>query len=145
MSQIIQIVQFILFLITWSWNCQSQKLPWIASRKDKIMGLNVAKQQRLYRFISLDRSENLKLTNQLNLFVLVFPHFWQQGNSLGFKVDNSLAFEIPLVNVTNSTTAKNEVTIEFHQNDDAAVSLMEVRFHVPPDPDSEKDPVAVSH
>lgn len=66
------------------------------------------------------------------------------GNSLEFKVDNNLAFEIPLSNVTNAFTAKNEVTIEFHQNDDASVSLMEVRFHIPPDPDPETDAVIVS-
>ncbi|GFN86488.1 fact complex subunit ssrp1 [Plakobranchus ocellatus] len=68
-----------------------------------------------------------------------------EANSLNFKVDNNVAFEIPLSNVTNSTTGKNEVTIEFHQNDDAAVSLMEVRFYIPPDPDSEKDPVVEFH
>ncbi|XP_012942968.2 FACT complex subunit SSRP1 [Aplysia californica] len=68
-----------------------------------------------------------------------------EGNSLNFKVDSNLAFEIPLTNVMNSTTAKNEVTIEFHQNDDAAVSLMEVRFHIPPDPDNETDAVTNFH
>lgn len=32
------------------------------------------------------------------------------------------------------------MTLEFHPNDDAAVSLMELRFHIPPDPkDTEKD------
>ena len=38
-------------------------------------------------------------------------------------------------------TAKNEVTLEFHQNDDAAISLYEMRFHVPNDSkeDKEKD------
>lgn len=72
---------------------------------------------------------------------LFFPP--RAGNSLNFKIDNNLAFEIPLSNVMNSTTSKNEVTIEFHQNDDAAVSLMEVRFHIPPEPDNESDPVAV--
>nr|XP_027194676.1 FACT complex subunit SSRP1-like [Dermatophagoides pteronyssinus] len=41
------------------------------------------------------------------------------------------AFEIPLSNVSHCTTAKNEVTVEFHQNDDAPVSLMEMRFHIP--------------
>ena len=50
--------------------------------------------------------------------------------------------------MTNATPGKNEITIEFHQNDDAAVSLMEVRFYIPPssntDPDNEKDAVAVS-
>ena len=55
-----------------------------------------------------------------------------------------MAFDIPLTNVMNATMAKNEVTIEFHQNDDAAVSLMEVRFHIPPDQDPEKDAVVVS-
>ncbi|KAJ8317329.1 hypothetical protein KUTeg_005233 [Tegillarca granosa] len=55
------------------------------------------------------------------------------GNSLDFIVDNKLAFEIPLGNVSHSTTGKNEVTMEFHPNDDAAVSLMELRFHIPTD------------
>ena len=65
-----------------------------------------------------------------------------EGNALEFDIDNKLAFEIPLNNVSHSTTAKNEVTIEFHMNDDAAVSLTEIRFHVPNDPkDSEKDTV----
>ncbi|XP_071178857.1 FACT complex subunit SSRP1-like [Mytilus edulis] len=65
-----------------------------------------------------------------------------EGNSLEFDIDNKLAFEIPLNNVSHSTTAKNEVTLEFHMNDDAAVSLTEIRFHIPNDPkDSEKDTV----
>ena len=46
--------------------------------------------------------------------------------------------------MSHSTTAKNEVTIEFHMNDDAAVSLTEIRFHIPNDPkDNEKDTVQV--
>ncbi|CAG5125389.1 unnamed protein product [Candidula unifasciata] len=68
-----------------------------------------------------------------------------EGSSLNFKVENIPAFEIPLTNVMNSTTSKNEVTIEFHQNDDAAVSLIEVRFHIPPEPDNENDPVVQFH
>lgn len=56
-----------------------------------------------------------------------------------------MAFEIPLNNVSHTTTAKNEVTLEFHQNDDAAVSLMELRFHIPGDPaNQDKDNVQVS-
>lgn len=51
---------------------------------------------------------------------------------LNFEGKNSeKCFEIPLSNVSHCVTAKNEVTLEFHQNDDAPVSLMEVRFHVP--------------
>lgn len=53
-------------------------------------------------------------------------------------------FEIPLSNVSQCTTGKNEVTLEFHQNDDAEVSLMEVRFYVPPTQEDGVDPVEVS-
>jgi structure-specific recognition protein 1 len=60
-------------------------------------------------------------------------------------IDNNLAFELPLNNVSTTTTAKNEITLEFHQNDDAAVSLMEIRFHIPGDPaNQEVDTVQVS-
>ncbi|MBN3311766.1 SSRP1 protein, partial [Atractosteus spatula] len=54
------------------------------------------------------------------------------GPLLSFEVSDSPAFEVPLSNVSQCTTGKNEVTLEFHQNDDAEVSLMEVRFYVPP-------------
>ena len=67
------------------------------------------------------------------------------GASLEFEVNGKSAFEIPLGNVSNSMTGKNEVSLEFHPNDDAAVSLMELRFHIPSgEKDStEKDPVEV--
>jgi len=55
------------------------------------------------------------------------------GNALHFDVEGQTAFEVPLNNVSHCVTAKNEVTLEFHQNDDAAVSLYEMRFHVPND------------
>lgn len=64
-----------------------------------------------------------------------------EGSVLSFDVDKNSAYEIPLSNVSHCTTAKNEVTLEFHQNDDAAVSLMELRFHIPTDPNSETDPI----
>ena len=67
------------------------------------------------------------------------------ANALNFKVESNLAFEIPLTNVMNATAAKNEVTVEFHPNDDAPVSLIEVRFHIPPNPpEIETDAVEVS-
>ncbi|XP_060783304.1 FACT complex subunit SSRP1a [Neoarius graeffei] len=66
------------------------------------------------------------------------------GPLLSFDVNESPAFEIPLANVSQCTTGKNEVTVEFHQNDDAEVSLMEVRFYVPPSTgDDGTDPVEV--
>lgn len=68
------------------------------------------------------------------------PNF--AGSVMSFDVDKSTAFEVPLTNVSHCTSAKNEVTIEFHQNDDAAVSLMELRFHIPnPTDPTAEDPV----
>ncbi|PRD22129.1 UNVERIFIED_CONTAM: ssrp1 [Trichonephila clavipes] len=68
-------------------------------------------------------------------------HFCIAGSVLSFDVDKSTAFEVPLTNVSHCTSAKNEVTLEFHQNDDVPVSLMELRFHIPTDPNSSIDPV----
>lgn len=67
------------------------------------------------------------------------------GPLLSFEVNDNAAFEIPLSSVSQCATGKNEVTLEFHQNDDTEVSLMEVRFYVPPIPGDEgSDPVEVS-
>ncbi|XP_039545753.1 FACT complex subunit SSRP1 isoform X1 [Pimephales promelas] len=64
------------------------------------------------------------------------------GPLLSFEVNDSPAFEIPLSSVSQCATGKNEVTVEFHQNDDTEVSLMEVRFYVPPSTGDEgSDPV----
>eukprot|EP00794_Sanderia_malayensis_P000295 gene295-921_t len=63
-----------------------------------------------------------------------------KGSVLSFEVDKKPAFEIPLKDVSQATTGKNEVTVEFHQNDDAQTSLMEMRFFVPSTGDAE-DPV----
>ncbi|XP_062852360.1 FACT complex subunit SSRP1 isoform X2 [Trichomycterus rosablanca] len=64
------------------------------------------------------------------------------GPQLSFEVSDNPVFEIPLCSVSQCTTGKNEVTLEFHQNDDTEVSLMEVRFYVPPSSGDEvADPV----
>ncbi|XP_062282000.1 FACT complex subunit SSRP1a isoform X2 [Scomber scombrus] len=64
------------------------------------------------------------------------------GPLLSFDINDNSAFEIPLSNVSQCATGKNEVTLEFHQNDDTEVSLMEVRFYVPPSQaDERQDPV----
>ncbi|VDP08369.1 unnamed protein product [Soboliphyme baturini] len=55
------------------------------------------------------------------------------GSMLEFEVDDESCFDIPLAHVSNCTATKNEVTLEFHQNDDCAVSLLELRFHIPTD------------
>ena len=38
-----------------------------------------------------------------------------QGSTLSFEVGSHTSFEIPLSNVSQCTTGKNEVTLEFHQ------------------------------
>ena len=39
------------------------------------------------------------------------------------------------------TQGKNEVTLEFHQSEEAPVSLVEMRFHIP-NTEGEEDPVS---
>uniref|UniRef100_A0A3B4AEG9 FACT complex subunit SSRP1 n=1 Tax=Periophthalmus magnuspinnatus TaxID=409849 RepID=A0A3B4AEG9_9GOBI len=64
------------------------------------------------------------------------------GPLLSFDINDNTAFEIPLSNVSQCATGKNEVTLEFHQTDETEVSLMEVRFYVPPNQSDERqDPV----
>ncbi|KAF2977511.1 hypothetical protein EK904_002345, partial [Melospiza melodia maxima] len=53
------------------------------------------------------------------------------GQLLSFDIGEQPVFEIPLSNVSQCTTGKNEVTLEFHQNDDAEVSLMEISLDPP--------------
>lgn len=69
-----------------------------------------------------------------------------KGSVMTFEVDNKPAFEIPLKDVSSATTGKNEVTMEFHRNDEAKVALMEMRFFVPSYQDeSSEDPVKSFH
>jgi len=69
-----------------------------------------------------------------------------KGAVMSFEVADKPAFEIPLKDVSQATTGintgKNEVTIEFHRNDDSKVTLMEMRFFVPANQDEDGvDPV----
>ena len=57
--------------------------------------------------------------------------FFLLANNLAFEVDHKQAFDVPLKNVSNSNKGKNEITLQFHQAEDAKVSLMEIRFYVP--------------
>lgn len=67
------------------------------------------------------------------------------GSLLSFNVDTKTSFEIPLDVVSQCTPGKNEVTMEFHQNDEGPVSLMEMRFHIPTSETAETDPVEAFH
>ncbi|XP_018014547.1 FACT complex subunit Ssrp1 [Hyalella azteca] len=64
-----------------------------------------------------------------------------EGSVLSFEVSNLTSFEIPLHNVSSCTTGKNEVTLEFHQPDEAPTNLMEMRFHIPTSELAGEDPV----
>nr|CDS28663.1 fact complex subunit ssrp1 [Hymenolepis microstoma] len=54
-----------------------------------------------------------------------------EGNVLEFVCKNALAFDVPLSNISNAASNKNEVILEFHPNDDAELCLSEMRFHTP--------------
>lgn len=83
------------------------------------------------------------LKEELTNLTFVTPHT-TTGPLLSFEVNDNTAFEVPLSNVSQCATGKNEVTLEFHQNDDTDVSLMEVRFYIPPaQADERQDPVEV--
>ncbi|XP_078482951.1 FACT complex subunit SSRP1 [Ciona intestinalis] len=68
-----------------------------------------------------------------------------EGNEMMFQVGQKLSFEIPLNNVSQCTQNKDEVTMEFHQNDDSELSLMEMRFFIPPSQDEMIDKVKDFH
>ncbi|CAJ0928527.1 unnamed protein product, partial [Mesorhabditis belari] len=63
------------------------------------------------------------------------------GQSIEFAVDGKPCFEVPLSNVSNAVANKNEAVLEFHQNDDCPVALIEMRFHIPTNEDDNIDPV----
>jgi structure-specific recognition protein 1 len=61
------------------------------------------------------------------------------GDTLSFDIENKPAFEIPLKNVSNTNVSKNEAVLTFHQNEDAQINLMEIRFHIPSNPNDENN------
>ncbi|XP_033246730.1 FACT complex subunit Ssrp1 [Drosophila miranda] len=67
------------------------------------------------------------------------------GSVLSFDKDSKTIFEVPLSHVSQCVTGKNEVTLEFHQNDDAPVGLLEMRFHIPAVESADDDPVEKFH
>jgi len=99
---------------------------------------------KLYRFAGFKDTEREKLANffsktygkDMLVRELSFKGWnWGtaifNGESLSFEVDKTEAFEIPLPSVQQCTTGKNEVALEFDANDESAVSLAEIRFHIP--------------
>ena len=66
------------------------------------------------------------------------------GQLLSFDTGHQPVFKIPLSNVSQCTTGKNEVTLEFHQNDGAEASLMGVRVYMPRTQQDGVDPAEAS-
>ncbi|XP_066990072.1 FACT complex subunit Ssrp1 isoform X1 [Macrobrachium rosenbergii] len=108
----------------------------------------------LYRFGGFKESEQSKLEKFVKTTygkVMTDKEFsvkgWNfgaakfEGASLSFDVSSVPAFEIPLNHVSGCTTGKNEVTLEFHQHDDASINLVEMRFHIPSSELAGEDPV----
>ncbi|KAK5644541.1 hypothetical protein RI129_005841 [Pyrocoelia pectoralis] len=98
----------------------------------------------LYRFVGFKEGEKEKIAkffsssyNKETLEKELSLKGWNWGTAkfngsvLGFDIGEKTVFEIPLNHVSQCVTGKNEVTLEFHQNDDAPVSLMEMRFFIP--------------
>jgi len=103
-------------------------------------GFNENDHDKLAKFFTTNFEQELK-SKELSLKGWNWGTAKFQGSVLSFDVEKSTAFEVPLSNVSHCTNAKNEVTLEFHQNDEAPVSLVELRFHIPTDPNSSIDPV----
>ena len=66
------------------------------------------------------------------------------GQLLSFDTGDQPVFETPLSNVSQCTTGKNEVTLEFHPNDSAEASLMGVRVYVRRTQEEGVDPAEAS-
>ena len=62
---------------------------------------------------------------------------------MNFEIDGKLAYDVPLKNVSNTNVSKNEVILQFHQNDQASVSLMEIRYYVPSNNENDNDSAQV--
>ncbi|XP_071516911.1 FACT complex subunit Ssrp1 [Panulirus ornatus] len=118
-------------------------------------GLRIfAENGNLYRFGGFKESEQSKLEKFFkNTYSKIMSEKefsvkgWNYGAAkfegavLTFDVGSIPAFEVPLNHVSGCTTGKNEVTLEFHQHDDAPINLVEMRFHIPSTELAGDDPV----
>ncbi|XP_065345352.1 FACT complex subunit Ssrp1 isoform X2 [Cloeon dipterum] len=106
----------------------------------RFIGFREQEQEKLAKFFKKNYDKEM-LEKELSLKGWNWGTAKFLGSALSFDVGNYTAFEVPLNNVSQCTTGKNEVTLEYHQNDDAAVSLLEMRFHIPSSELAGDDPV----
>ncbi|XP_011308641.1 FACT complex subunit Ssrp1 [Fopius arisanus] len=110
----------------------------------RFRGFKEADLEKVSKFFSTNYKKDM-LEKELSLKGWNWGTAKFTGSVLSFDVGHHTAFEVPLYDVSQCTTGKNEVTLEFHQNDDAPVSLMEMRFHIPVMDSAETDPVDSFH
>ncbi|XP_012277915.1 FACT complex subunit Ssrp1 [Orussus abietinus] len=106
----------------------------------RFRGFKDGDQDKIAKFFSVNYKKDM-LEKELSLKGWNWGTAKFNGSVLSFDVGHHTAFEIPLYDVSQCNTGKNEVTLEFHQNDDAPVSLMEMRFHIPVSDSVDQDPV----
>ncbi|CAP28820.2 Protein CBR-HMG-4 [Caenorhabditis briggsae] len=101
-------------------------------------GLQDADLERLQKFTDAHWSRPIE---QSNLFIKGWSYGQAEvkGRNIEFSWEDKPIFEIPCTNVSNVTANKNEAVLEFHQNDNAQIALMEMRFHMPVDAETEED------
>lgn len=110
----------------------------------RFRGFKEGDQEKMAKFFKSNYNKDM-LEKQLSLKGWNWGTARFEGAVLSFDVGQHTAFEIPLCNVSQCTTGKNEVTLEFHQNDDAPVNLMEMRYFIPTSDSVEADPVDAFH
>lgn len=106
----------------------------------RFMGLKPGEEEKLAPFFKKHYQQEV-LEKELSLRGWNWGTVHFNGSVLSMDCEKKSSFEIPLQHVSQCTTGKNEVTLEFHQDDDAPVSLVEMRFHIPVTESSEADPV----
>ncbi|KAH0560943.1 FACT complex subunit Ssrp1 [Cotesia glomerata] len=110
----------------------------------RFRGFKESEQEKIAKFFTANYKKDM-LEKELSLKGWNWGTAKFNGSVLSFDVGHHTAFEIPLSDVSQCNTGKNEVTLEFHQNDDAPVSLMEMRFHIPVSDSADQDPVDGFH
>ncbi|XP_018400415.1 PREDICTED: FACT complex subunit Ssrp1 [Cyphomyrmex costatus] len=110
----------------------------------RFKGFKESEQEKIAKFFGTNYKKDM-LEKELSLKGWNWGTAKFRGSVLSFDVGHHTAFEIPLHDVSQCNTGKNEVTLELHQNDDAPVSLMEMRFHIPVSDSADQDPVEAFH
>lgn len=109
----------------------------------KYDGFKEDHKQKVYDFMNTQLGKEME-TQELSCKGWNWGRAEVGGDELQFMTDDGkIAFDIMLGNVSNCVQNKNEVTLEFHQNESTnEVTMMECRFHLPL-ADENEDPAAL--